>query len=163
MNRVDENNQTVRCFPTKCRVCGKPVLYWENTRGSKVFFEYPVIEKFRQHFCKLPPKIIPEKSFAERQFEIHQQSIFQCPLCGKMFDEEAHLNQHLKDRSRNDPIYRVFFQKILIFNVLEDESEQSENNGKKEWDLGNSSQFGQIRLRKDKKSKPLKNNSNSPS
>ncbi len=137
------------------------MLYWENTRGSKVFFDYPVVEKFRQHFCKISPKTLPEKSIAEREFDTHHQTKFQCPICGKIFDQETHLTQHLKDRSRNDPVYRDFFQNILIFNVLENESEKSENNGKMEMKVGNISQFGNVGLRKDKKAKPLKNSSNS--
>ncbi len=144
-----------------CKGCGKQVLYWENNKGSKVFFEYPVIERFRQHTCKKFRKDLPGKSFIEREFEIHNQTKFQCPLCGKIFDQEIYLTQHLKDRSRNDPIYRDFFQNILIFNVLGNESEKSENNGKMEWKLGNRSQFGKVGLRNGKKSKSLKNSSNS--
>ncbi len=152
MKRDDNKNQTVRCFPTKCKKCGKQVLYWENARGSKVFFDYPVIEKFRQHFCKVPLKIPPEKTFTEREFETHQQTKYQCPLCGKIFGQETHLTQHLKDRSRNDPVYRDFFQNIVIFNVLENESEDPDNNRKMEWKSGNISQFGKVRLRRGKKS-----------
>lgn len=161
MKKVDEQNKTVRCFPTKCRVCGKPVLYWENIKGSKVFFDYPIIEKFRQHFCKIPLKIHPEKTLVEREFETHHQEKFQCPICGKIFDKEAHLTQHLQDRRRNDPIYRDFFQNILIFDVLDEEPKKSETKGKMEWKLGGNSQFGKVMLRKGKKSKPFKNSSNS--
>ncbi len=157
MRKVDENNQTVRCFPTKCRNCGKPVLYWENRKGSKVFFDYPILEKFRQHFCKIPPKIFPEKTLLEQEYERHHLEKFQCPICGKIFNEEEGLTQHLKDRKRYDPVYKDFFNKILVFDVLDENSENKESKGKIAWKLGNSSQFGKVIVRKNKKSKPPKN------
>ncbi|OLS13862.1 MAG: hypothetical protein RBG13Loki_2539 [Promethearchaeota archaeon CR_4] len=157
MKKYDDEGQTLRCFPTKCRSCGKIVLYWENKKGSKVFFDYPVAEKFRQHFCKIPKKIVEEKSNLERQFEIHHQEKFQCPICGKIFDKESDLTQHLKDRKRNDPVYRDFFQKILLFDFLEGDSKTSGENAKVKWTFGNSTQFGKIIMRKDKKRKHLKN------
>ncbi len=157
MRKYGEENQTVRCFPTKCRNCGKPVLYWENVKGSKVFFDYPIIEKFHQHYCKIASKKIPEKSFTERQYEIHNVEKFQCPLCGKIFDKEAELNQHLKDRQRTDPLYQEFFQNMLVFDVVGENSEKSVINKKKVSNYGNSSQFGKVLLRKPKRSKTLKN------
>jgi len=122
-----------------------------------VFFDYPVIEKFRQHFCKIPKQIPQEKSIHERQFEIHHQEKFQCPICGKIFEKEDGLTQHLKDRKREDPVYREFFQKILLFDFLEGDSKTPEETAKMKWTFGNSTKFGKIIMRKDKKRKHLKN------
>jgi len=151
---LEEENQTIRCFSTKCNYCGRTVLYWENKKGSKVFFDYPIIEKCHQHICKIPRLNAPETSINERVYANHHLDKFQCPICGKIFDIEKDLMQHLKDRKRTNPIYQNFFNNILLFDVLGNDPDQNVKL-KVEWKFGNSAQFGKMNIRK--KSKLCKN------
>ncbi len=117
--------ETVRCFNTSCRKCGSPVLYWEGSAGSKVFFEYPVRGKLIKHHCKKKKKNkkIPYilKGHAEHsRFDVDRTS-FQCPVCGKIFDKKNQLSSHIKRMEKTDNYHADFFTNAISLMNLKDE------------------------------------------
>jgi len=61
----------VKSYPTKCRCCGKKVIYWECDCGSKCFFD-PICKGNRQHEC-----------YSHEPYEHDTKLINLCYVCQK--------------------------------------------------------------------------------
>jgi len=147
----DEENHTVRCFVTKCKMCDNAVLYWESSRGSKVFFNYPIGEKLQRHICKQPVKPALTKSFAEQQYELHHRQKYQCPICGKIFDAESTLNQHIQHSPKDDLDHLEFRAYFLNPTHLGEDAKILDEKTAIKPDFSRSAHFGRITVRKAKK------------
>ena len=146
----DDENKTIRNFVTKCKFCMNTVLYWESSRGSKVFFNYPIGEKLQRHHCKEPVKNTNPKSFAEQQFELHHQEYAQCPVCGKIFDQMTILNQHINDSQESDLDHREFAKYFLEPSHFENKSSNIKAGTKIQSNVSGNASFGRIFIRKGK-------------
>ncbi|MHA1729240.1 MAG: hypothetical protein ACTSWY_10975 [Promethearchaeota archaeon] len=114
---------TKRAFKTKCRECGKPVLYWEcGVCGAKTFFSLPIYGKPIRHVCEkyLHPKLkkLPKWRTAKEQperdpFDIKEIKLFYCPVCNKNFNGESALNDHIKQLKELDDDHYIFFERVL--------------------------------------------------
>ncbi|MHA1777645.1 MAG: hypothetical protein DRO88_07265 [Promethearchaeia archaeon] len=115
----------LRSFPTKCRYCGKSILYWESTRGAKVFFNLPIYGKPIRHQCSARysrKKAYQVKETVEDHLKKKLEHIsFQCPVCGKIYHSETALNSHFKQMRRYDDHHAEFYD-MLEFLVVDDES-----------------------------------------
>ena len=139
----------LRSFKTKCPKCGKDVLYWECTHGSKVFFEYPPYGKLIRHLCR----IIPEKYSKKNKFRILIKSPKgllenkspSCPVCGKLFKSKKDVNNHLQTLAKEEKLHKEFFSNELIFKnpVSEDiKTHKTQNN------LYSKPEFGRVNIKK---------------
>lgn len=146
----DNENRTVRSFVTKCKNCMNSVLYWESSRGSKVFFNYPVGEKLQRHICKPPEKGIKTWSFAEQQFEIHHREQMQCPVCGKIFADLTVLNQHVSDSKKSDLDHFEFSQYFFEPSRFAENSSNLKEETKIQHNFSGKGFFGRITIRKAK-------------
>jgi hypothetical protein len=121
----------LRSFQTKCSKCGKDVLYWECTHGSKVFFEYPPYGKLIRHICRGPV----ENRYKNTKYEITikipkgllEKRSPSCPVCGKLFKSKKDLNNHLKTLRKEENLHKEFYVNELVF-----ENDFSEDIKKKE-------------------------------
>jgi hypothetical protein len=122
----------LRSFKTSCRKCGADVLYWECTHGSKIFFEYPPYGKLQRHYCrreqglfnkkkKFPTVVKPPKGLLENPY-------LSCPVCGKIFKTESSLQNHIKERKKDDLKHFLFADNRLVFNEKDEKKKfKSEN------------------------------------
>ena len=122
----------LRSFPTKCRYCGKPLLYWESTRGAKVFFNLPIYGKPVQHHCpnrnsKKKYPIVKETAGDHRR-KIFERETFQCPVCGKIYSTQAALDNHFSQLKKYDDKHAEFSEMIEFIN-FESEPNQSHGDG----------------------------------
>ena len=123
---------TVRSFPTKCKRCGKPVLYWDGSAGSKVFFDYPVYGKPMKHYCL--PTIRNRSNVIEthndHQRKLVERSEFQCPVCQKVFQTESALEMHINKMRKQDDYHYNFFDQLLdLIDFDDDEPHDSYRKG----------------------------------
>ncbi|MHA1196005.1 MAG: hypothetical protein ACTSRH_06075 [Promethearchaeota archaeon] len=109
----------LRAFLTQCPRCGKDVLYWECTHGSKVFFEYPPYGKLIKHYCRQSltryTKRIKEQVIVRIPEKIFESSNFTCPSCGKLFKREIDLMNHVKSMKKNDVLHESFLKNEITF------------------------------------------------
>jgi uncharacterized C2H2 Zn-finger protein len=101
----------IRSFPTKCPECKSPVLFWECSHGTRIFFDYPIYGKPMRHICQ---KKRERKSFvlitrAEQNQKQLQESTYQCPVCGKLFENEKSLLYHINQKKKQDDNHAEFF------------------------------------------------------
>lgn len=118
----------LRSFPTKCRYCGKSVLYWESTRGAKVFFNLPIYGRPIRHHCaaRYSRKTPMIKETVEDHLKKKLEHIsFQCPVCGKIYNSESALNNHFKQTRKYDDQHAEFLE-MLDFMVLDDDPLKNE-------------------------------------
>jgi len=130
-----------RSFPTKCKRCGKEVLYWECFHGSKLFFEYPPYGKLVRHYCRksLGKNLkIKYPVFVKRPEKILENASPSCPSCGKLFKNENDLKEHLKQLKNRDELHKQFIK--IVNNV------KTENTGKKS-SIYARPKFGKINIR----------------
>lgn len=127
-------HKSKRSFPTKCRHCGKPVLYWECHCGAKAFFNLPIYGKPQRHICdeylkKQSPKKSKWKQVIEEEdkelADIGKLDIFECPVCGKTFKAENALNTHIKTKKEIDEAHHIFFDEML--DLIDFEFEDTDN------------------------------------
>jgi hypothetical protein len=101
----------IRSFPTCCPDCKKPVLYWECSHGARVFFDYPIYGKPIRHICQ---KVHKNKSRvlttnAEQNQRLLQIETYQCPVCGKIFEQGDGLVRHINQKKKQDDDHADFF------------------------------------------------------
>jgi len=109
----------LRSFKTSCPKCKKEVLYWECKHGCKVFFEYPPYGKLVKHFCKLQlskSQKIKDPIIIKRPKFLFEKVFRSCPICGKFFNNENNLKDHLKNLEHDDPAHQMFFKNQNFFN-----------------------------------------------
>jgi uncharacterized C2H2 Zn-finger protein len=96
------------------------VLYWECTHGSKIFFEYPPYGKLQRHFCRQTRgRLSKKKEFpvvVKQPKGLLEEPYFSCPVCGKIFKEEKSVQDHLKERKKDDLEHYLFDNDKLNFN-----------------------------------------------
>ena len=119
----------LRSFPTKCKFCGSPILYWESTAGQKVFFNLPIYGKPISHRCKKrnqrkPDVLESNKDHLEKKFE---KVTFQCPVCAKILNSELALNSHIKKLRKQDDRHSDFFDNAMDLLVWNDSSKKKSN------------------------------------
>ncbi len=103
----------LRSFKTNCKKCGREVLYWECTHGSKLFFNYPPYGKLIRHNCRGIDYKNRKKSYNVIVKTPSKNLINpspSCPVCGKLFKFEDDILIHLKELKKNDEIHRNFFE-----------------------------------------------------
>jgi hypothetical protein len=113
----------LRSFKTKCPNCGADVLYWECTHGCKVFFEYPPYGKLIKHICKKRRHKNVKKEYkniVKTPKGLLENSNVYCPACGKAFDNEASLHNHIQEKKKFD-----YYHKILISSINNDEAKKT--------------------------------------
>lgn len=113
---------TLRSFKTECPSCGAEVLYWECAHGSKVFFEYPPYGKLIKHKCKKNKNKNKRKNYniiVKRPKGLLQNSSKYCPACGKVFNNEQSLNDHINQMEKCDYYHQILSAKEMEKKVLE--------------------------------------------
>lgn len=123
----------LRSFPTKCLKCGKSVLYWESTAGAKVIFDLPIYGKPSPHRCTIVRKSqdYVKETNLDHKLKWIEKATFQCPVCGKIFDTEESLNEHIKKLNKQDDRHYDFFHHMLDFiNWDEEELKDKSNNSR---------------------------------
>ncbi len=119
----------LRSFPTKCKFCGKPILYWESTQGAKVFFNLPIYGRPIRHHCqarhsKKKKPIVKETALDHLRKKVERVS-FQCPVCGKIQTTEQDLDNHLRQLRKYDDSHAEFYEMFdfISEDKIEDKSE----------------------------------------
>jgi endogenous inhibitor of DNA gyrase (YacG/DUF329 family) len=139
----------LRSFQTKCPKCGKEVLYWECTHGSKVFFEYPPYGKLIRHICQKSSGKYGKKVNYEILIKIPKGLLEKrspnCPVCGKLFKSEKDLNNHLQALRKEENLHKQFFENKLIFENTHSEDIKKENRHNIFY---NKPRFGRINIKK---------------
>ena len=123
---MGRRHETKKCFPTKCRECGAKVLYWESTKGAKVFLNLPIYGRPQRHICKpqISKKTLVKESHIDHlKKKLNKQITYQCPVCAKIFNVEASLNKHIKDLKNIDEKHAQFFEQIFDLLVWETKKE----------------------------------------
>ena len=155
-------HRAIRTFPTKCRDCGKPILYWECECGAKTFFNLPIYGKPQRHLCekhigvgkrRRPWTVAKELPEVEWQ-DIGKDTIFQCPCCNKIFKTESRFNSHITQMKKMDPDHKQYFDTewdLIDFDdpSLEEEMDSFRVNTKVTENPG----FGSVSFRESKKNK----------
>ncbi len=139
----------LRSFKTSCPTCGADVLYWECTHGSKIFFEYPPYGKLVKHYCR---KYLSSKS-QKKKFKVivktpnrlFDDPKISCPICGKLFDSNISLDNHLIMLKRTDPEHKNFFKDRIKFS---EEDHYKNRKKQKENNSFQSPKFGQVNIKK---------------
>ncbi|MHA1673607.1 MAG: hypothetical protein ACTSYI_08255 [Promethearchaeota archaeon] len=109
----------LRSFPTKCKYCGKPILYWESTQGAKVFFNLPIYGRPIRHHCQArhsrkKKPIVKETALDHLRKKVDRIS-FQCPVCGKIQTTEQDLDQHFRQLRKYDDAHAEFYEMFDFF------------------------------------------------
>jgi len=110
----------LRSFKTNCKKCGKEVLYWECTHGSKLFFNYPPYGKLIRHNCRGIEYKNKKKSYQVIVKTPNKNLINpspSCPVCGKLFKYEEEILDHLKELKKNDDLHKHFFSSENKFQI----------------------------------------------
>jgi len=131
----------LRSFKTECPNCGAKVLYWECTHGCKVFFEYPPYGKLIKHKCKNHRERTTKKKYkiiVKRPKGLLENNSKYCPACGKVFDNQKSLNDHINQMEKFDYLHQIIGAKNNENHSI------SVENDKKEYDPP---KFGQMNLR----------------
>ncbi len=135
----------LRSFKTTCPTCGVDVLYWECTHGSKIFFEYPPYGKLVKHYCRKYQSIKANTNkfnvIVKTPNRLFEDSKFNCPICGKVFNNDSNLNDHLMQLRRTDSEHKQFIKNRITFN------EGSHNKNNKLNDF-HSPKFGRVNIKK---------------
>ena len=151
-------HRAVRSFPTKCRECGKPILYWECECGAKAFFTLPIYGKPVRHLCEISvspgkrrrPWTIAKEVPDQNWQDYGKEKQFQCPSCSKVFKTEERLNSHITQMIKNDISHQKFFDEIMGLVDFEDDENVMEEfrvNTK----ISKNPGFGSVSIRKKKK------------
>jgi hypothetical protein len=151
-------HRAIRTFPTKCRECGKPILYWECECGAKAFFNLPIYGKPQRHLCERKKELGKRRrpwTVAKEQPEEDWQNIgkdkkFQCPSCYKIFKTEERLTSHITQLMKNDSDHKKFFGEmmdLIDFDEDNDVLEEYRVNTK----ISKNPGFGSVSIRKKKK------------
>ncbi|MHA1192196.1 MAG: hypothetical protein ACTSP9_07840 [Promethearchaeota archaeon] len=98
----------LRSFKTSCPKCKTDVLYWECTHGSKIFFEYPPYGKLNQRSDRF--QVIIKKPIG-----LLKKARISCPVCGKLFENENYLKDHINQMKKNDDNHKIFLEDQYIF------------------------------------------------
>ena len=130
--------ETVKCFVTTCKFCNESVMYWEGSRGSKMFFNFPIYGKFIQHLCKKREKIWvkPESAKQKRNKKQIDKSTIQCPVCSKKFKTKQSITAHIKNMKKIDNLHHEFFDVALDFiqsdvdSFVQNQFQKSDDNSK---------------------------------
>ncbi|MBD3196920.1 MAG: hypothetical protein GF317_17840 [Candidatus Lokiarchaeota archaeon] len=103
----------LRSFKSECPRCGKDVLYWECTHGSKVFFEYPPYGKLIRHRCRkrIGKKKKKYENIIKNPNRFYLSSQYQCNACKKVFKTEESLRDHINEMKSHDYYHQIFFEK----------------------------------------------------
>jgi hypothetical protein len=91
------------------------------------------------------------KSYAEKQLELHQTKRYECPVCGKIFDIEAKLNQHIQNSQTNDIDHAEFRKYFLNQKYPTADHEEKSEKSMLSNDIPQSTLFGRITVRKSRK------------
>ncbi len=109
----------LRSFKTSCPTCKADVLYWECTHGSKIFFEYPPYGKLIRHICRQNLKKNQRSDkfqvIIKKQLGLLEKSRVSCPVCGKLFENDNHLNDHISKMKNNDDNHKLFLEDQYFF------------------------------------------------
>lgn len=113
----------LRSFPTKCRTCGQPILFWESTKGAKIFFDLPIYGRPFPHHCpsKHRKKFEIKETYQDHQLKVLEKITYTCPVCGKILDTEHALESHIKKLIKQDDRHDHFFNQELDLISWEDE------------------------------------------
>lgn len=136
----------LRSFKTSCPNCKADVLYWECTHGSKIFFEYPPYGKLIRHFCRQSTtknqRSDKYQVIIKRPIGLLENARASCPVCGKLFENEMYLKDHIDQMKKNDDTHKSFLEDQYLFenNFISVNKKESKNFPK----------FGQIILKKGK-------------
>lgn len=134
----------LRSFHTKCPKCKADVLYWECRHGCKVFFEYPPYGKLQRHYCRKRELTYSKKNHFPVIVKIPKgilvDASISCPVCGKLFNEDSALKDHLIKMKINDSEHELFIENKLVF---EDEVDEVTKKRKRDYP-----RFGKINLKK---------------
>ncbi|UYP46362.1 hypothetical protein NEF87_002647 [Candidatus Lokiarchaeum ossiferum] len=105
----------LRSFPTKCRKCGQSVLFWESTKGAKIFFDLPIYGRPFPHHCpaKQRKKFEVKETYQDHKLKSLEKITFTCPVCGRILDSESALELHIKKLVKQDDRHDNFFNQVL--------------------------------------------------
>ncbi len=155
-------HRAIRSFPTKCRECGKPILYWECGCGAKAFFSLPIYGKPIRHLCEKKvgagkrrrpwtvAKEVPEQEWRE----IGKDSAFECPCCNKIFKTESRFNSHITQMKKTDPEHKQFFEIALdLIDFDESGSEEEIEAFRVNTKISENPGFGSVLIRENNKKK----------
>ena len=155
-------HRAIRTFPTKCKECGKPILYWECECGAKAFFTLPIYGKPIRHICEIKrhpgkrrrPWTVAKETPEIEWRDIGKESVFQCPCCNKVYKTETRLNSHITQMRKTDPEHKQFFDTkwdLIDFDeaVSDEEMDYFRVNTKVSKNPG----FGSVSIRESKKNK----------
>lgn len=140
----------LRSYKTSCPSCGKDVLYWECTHGSKVFFEYPPYGKLIRHRCKKYKGKSRRKKYkiiVKSPKGISEDPSPRCKACGKYFSDEASLQSHIEQLKSYDAIHKDLF----AFDRKDTSSNGFSNKKEEKFKLHYKPEFGKITFKKRKK------------
>ncbi|MHA1109822.1 MAG: hypothetical protein ACTSRE_01875 [Promethearchaeota archaeon] len=155
-------HRAIRSFPTKCRECGKPILYWECGCGAKAFFNLPIYGKPIRHLCEkhvglgkrrrpwTVAKEVPEIEWKD----IGKDRAFQCPCCNKVFKTESRFNSHITQLKKTDPDHKQFFETFWdLVDLDEPDSEEEVDPFRVNTKVSENPGFGSVSIREQKKKK----------
>lgn len=154
-------HRAVRSFPTKCKECGKPILYWECECGAKTFFGLPIYGKPIRHRCEIViapgkrkrpwtvAKEVPDQDWQN----IGKEKLFQCPCCNKVFKTEIRLNSHITETKKNDLNHREFFDSVMDLIDFEESANNELEEFRVNTKISKNPGFGSVSIRKREKKK----------
>ncbi len=136
----------LRSFKTSCPKCKADVLYWECNHGSKIFFEYPPYGKLIKHFCRQNleknQRSDPFQVIIKKPIGLLENARTSCPVCGKLFQNDKHLKDHINQMKKNDDNHKDFLEDQYIF--------ENNFNSYPQKDTNDYPKFGRIILKKRK-------------
>ncbi len=153
-------HRAIRSFPTKCKDCGKPILYWECECGAKTFFSLPIYGRPIRHICEVKPHIgkrrrpwtiakeMPEQDWQD----IGREELFRCPICNKVFKNESRLLSHISQMKKGDPAHKQYFEETIdLIDFEEDASEQEIELYRVNTKISDNPGFGSVSIKENKK------------